>query len=436
MIRRHLGALVFALAAILAVPQVGRAALTGTSDPSIVVAVVATLTGPKAVAGQDVVDGLNLALKQMGQRFANQEVRTVVVDDRGSPDSARQVVARLLEHEHPTFVLTAVSPGSLAAILPRLVEAKLFVLNLQPAPAALAGAACSAWLFDLGGPVDGMHEAAGVQMTADKVKRLVVVAPDNPGSRDAVAALKRTFQGDVVDVLKPRHGATLFDAELARIQELKPDAVYDLLTGGTGVEFIRGWETAGLKGAVQIYAPWTGFERVMLPAMGDTALDVTTLGSWAADLDNPPNHRLVNEFESEYGRPASTWVAEAYDSATLLDAALKVTVGHNSDQDLVRNALRRVEFQSVRGSFHFATNQFAVLPYYVRKIARDAKGRLTSETHGIALKDWRDRNVSACPMRWDETPLQPAGAKVPPKPVPAKPAPAVAAKAAPAKKAH
>jgi len=399
--------------AILLAALLSGAAVPGSNDPAITVAVVATLTGPHALAGQDVVDGFGLALKQLGSRFANQEVRLVVANDRGSPDVARQEVKRLLARERVNFVLTAMSPGSLAATLPALVEAKVFVLNLAPAPAAMSGAGCGMWLFDLGGQADGIHEAAGAQMAADQIRKVVVVGPEGPLGRDAAAALKRAFPGEVLALLTARHGATTYDDELARIRELKPDAVYDLLTGGMNVAFVRAWDHKGLKGEMGLYAPWFGFERAMLPAMGDSALDTVTLGIWSGDLDNPLNRRFGQDYELEVGRPASTWAALGYDSANLLDGALKAAAAAKThDVDFLRAALRHAEFQSVRGSFRFNSNHFPITTYWTRKVGRDAKGRFANETRGVALKDWRDHQAATCPMRWEEPP--------PPAKVPAK----------------
>ena len=395
-----------AIAILLAAVLCG-AAVPGSGDPAITVAVLATLTGPQALSGQDVVDGFGLALKQLGSRFANQEVRVVVVDDRGSPDVARQEVRHLLGRDRVNFVLTAVSPGSLAATLPALVEARIFVLNLAPAPASLAGEGCSLWLFDLGGQADGVHEAAGSQMAADQVRRLAVIGPEGPMGRDALVALKRTFPGEIVATLAARHGAAAFDEELTQIRQLKPDAVYDLFGGGMGVAFIRAWDRAGLKGEIPLYAPWIGFERLALPAMGDGALDTTTLGIWAADLDNPLNRRFALDFENETGRPASTWAALGYESGNLLDSALKAAQGHSHDPEPLRAALRRAEFPSLRGAVRFNTNQFALQTFWSRRVVRDAKGRLTNETRTIALKDWRDHQAASCPMRWEEAPPPP-----------------------------
>ncbi|HSV28160.1 MAG TPA: ABC transporter substrate-binding protein, partial [Candidatus Omnitrophota bacterium] len=322
-------------------------------------------------------------------------------------------VKKLMERERLDMVLTGVSPSSLAAIAPTLVEARLFVLNLDQAPADMAGAACSPWLFDLASPGDGIHEAMGQHLAAERVRRLVVIGPDTPLTDEAVAALRRTFPGEVGEVLRTKPGAAVYDAEIRRIRADKPDAVYSLLGGGAGVAFIRAWGASGLKAELPLFAPWTSVERPLLPAMGDAALDVVSIGTWSPDLDSIPSKRLTTEFEAEYGRPVTTWAAQGYDAAFLLDAALKATHGRTHDAEALRSGLRRAEFVSVRGGFRFNTNHFPVLSYYLRKVVKDSKGRLTHELRGTVLKDWRDHFAAQCPMRWVEEPPPPPVVKKP-----------------------
>lgn len=386
---------------------------SGASDPSIVIGFIATMTGPGAIAGQDMVDAFNLALKQMGGRFVNQEVRVVTADDKGSPDIARQQVRRLLEKERLDLVLTAVSPASMAAIVAPLTEARLFVIDLDQAPAALAGAQCSPNFFSLAAQADGPHEAMGQLLAAEHVGRLVVVAPDSPLASDAVTALKRTYPGQITAVLRARHGDGVFEDEIDRIEKERPDAVYSMLSGGMGSAFVRAYHEAGLKSEIPLYATWPVLERALLPSMGEAALDLVSVGPWSPDLDSIPNKRLVTEFENELGRPATTWAAVGYDAAWLLDAALKVSGGKTGDANLLRSGLRRAEFVSVRGGFRFNTNHFPVVSYYVRKVSRDARGRLSHELRGQILKDWRDRHAAACPMRWVEEIPAPAPVKKP-----------------------
>lgn len=428
----------------LATGRPAMAAAVGSHDPMVVVGVVATLSGPGSLAGQDLTDGFTLALRHLGGRFANQEVRIVLLDDRGSPDTGLVAARRLIDREKVDVVLTAVSRASFAAIIRPLIQSRVFVLNLDGAPSAQVGPECSQWAFELGTPPEAIHEAAGQHLAAEHARRVILVGPDVPATGDAALSLKRTFPGELT-VITPRHGSATFDAELARIREVRPDAVYTTLTGGMAVGFVRAFEAAGLKADIPLVAPWTAVERPLLPAMADAALDIVNLAPWSPDLDSPQNKRLVNDFESEYGRPATSWSAQGYDAALLLDSALKATQGRTSDPDALRGALRRAEFFSVRGGFRFNTNHQPVVNVYLRKVSRDAKGRLTQELRGPVLKDWRDSRGSLCPMRWvDEAPpglpakagaagvpARPGTPGQPPKPGAPAPSPAPAARVPP-----
>lgn len=405
MARRLIATLWFLAASVLAAQPASALQSPGAADPSVVIGLVATLTGPAALASQDMIDGFNLALKQLGGRFSNQEARLVVTDDKGSPDLARQQLHRLMERERLDVVMTSVGAPSLAAILPSLAESRLFVLNLDQMPPGLDGADCSPWLFNLAPPPDGVHEVLGQFLNSEKARRVVVVGPRNAMTDVAVAAFKRTFAGQVVAVLEPKPGAATFESELAEIAKIKPDAIYSLLGGGAGGAFVRAWGAWSLKAEVPLYPVGNAAERTYLPAMGEAAMDMGSIGTWGPEVDTAANRRFPGDFEAEYGRPASTWAAQGYDAANLLDAALKSTHGRTGDPETIRTALRKADFVSVRGPFKFATNHTPVLSYYLRRVGRDARGRPTQEIRAVVAKEWRDRQVAACPMRWFEEPM-------------------------------
>ncbi|MBI3446279.1 MAG: ABC transporter substrate-binding protein [Magnetospirillum sp.] len=422
---RALLALVLLLpAAALALPVT-----TGVSNPTIVVAIIATLSGPGAMVGQDSVDGFNTAMRHLGGRFANQEVRVVILDDKGSADTAQMVARRLLEREKVDFIITAVSLPSMAAMVRQLTESRAFVLNLDAVPPGLAGAECSSWFFQLALPVEAEFEAIAAHLSAEKMRRVVLVGPDAPITANAVAALRRLWPGEVVQVVRPRHGATTFRPEVQALRQASPDAVVSLLTGGMGVAFAREYAAAGLKADIPLIGTWQGWERPMLAAMTDAGLDVLNVAPWSPDLETPLNRRLITDFELEFGRPVTGWVAQGYDAAQLLEAAMRTTGGRTGDRDAVRHGLRRAEFPSVRGPFRFDTNHYPSVNVYLRRVLRDAKGRLNEELRATLIKEWHSRDIAACPMRWVEEPAAPPGAPAKPgSPVPPKPAGALPAK--------
>lgn len=399
------------LAALFALLPAAAQALPGASNPTIVVAVIATLSGPGAMAGQDAVDGFAIGMRHLGGRFANQEVRVVVQDDKSSPDSALAAARKLLEREKVDFIVTAVSLPSMAAMAPVLMSSRAFVLNLDAAPEGLAGAGCSPWFFQVGTPLQAIHDGIVSHLAAEKMRRIVLIGTDSPATQEAAAAIRRAWPGEVAQFLRPRHGAARFIEEMTAIRRTNPDAVVTLLSGGMGGAFAREYAAAGLKNDIPLLGTWVGWERPQLPAMTEAGMDVLNVAPWSPDLETPLGRRLVADFEQDFGRPITGWAAHGYDAAQLLEAAMRITGGRTNDRDALRSALRRAEFPSVRGPFRFDPNHFPAVGVYLRRTTRDAKGRPNEELRSTLIKEWHSRDSAACPMRWTEEPAaQKAGA--------------------------
>jgi branched-chain amino acid transport system substrate-binding protein len=118
------------------------------------------------------------------------------------------------------------------------------------------------------------------------------------------------------------------------------------------------------------------------------------------DLDNAANKRFVAEFEKEYKRLPTVYASQGYDTALLIDAAVKAVGGKLDDKDALRAALKAAKFDSVRGDFKFNTNQYPVQNYYLREIQKDAQGRLVNRIVGQPIFTAHgDAYVQDCPMR-------------------------------------
>jgi branched-chain amino acid transport system substrate-binding protein len=198
-----------------------------------------------------------------------------------------------------------------------------------------------------------------------------------------------------------------FDATLARIRLLAPDAVYLLHSGGMAVNFIRQYGASPLKASVPLFGPAMVFDQTVLAGAGEASLGLMSLGPWSDDMDSPANKRMMADFEADYGRPPSLFAAEGYDAAMLIDSALRAIDRKHIDEEALRTALRRADFASTRISFHFDTNQMPIQSYVLREVVQDARGHFASEAHPTSIRDLRDGHANDCPMRWVVEPLPP-----------------------------
>ena len=176
--------------------------------------------------------------------------------------------------------------------------------------------------------------------------------------------------------------------------------LYIFLPGGMGINFIKQFVGAGLSRDTQLLTPGFGSDQDVIRPVGDSMAGIFDTAHWSLDLDNAANRRFVAAFEKEYDRLPSVFTAQGFDTALMIDAAVREVKGRLDDKEAVRKALMKANFESVRGSLKFNTNQFPIQNYYLRVITRDAKGRLVNKRLGEPiLKMHGDAYVQDCKMK-------------------------------------
>jgi branched-chain amino acid transport system substrate-binding protein len=116
------------------------------------------------------------------------------------------------------------------------------------------------------------------------------------------------------------------------------------------------------------------------------------------DLPNQANKEFVDSFKSAYGREPSEYAAYGYDTAMLLDGAIRQAGGDLSNKDALRAALRDAKFNSVRGTFRFNRNHFPIQDWYVRAVVDDGDST-KSQTLEKIFTAAEDRFADQCSMK-------------------------------------
>jgi branched-chain amino acid transport system substrate-binding protein len=150
---------------------------------------------------------------------------------------------------------------------------------------------------------------------------------------------------------------------------------------------------------VPLIVPGFGDDQDIIRPVGEATLGLFDSAHWAIDFDNAANKRFVAAFEKEYNRLPTVFAAQGWDTALLIDAAVRDVKGKIEDVEAVRKAMKAARFESVRGAFKFNRNQMPIQNYYLRVVAKDAKGRLVNKTIGTIFKDHGDAYVEECPMK-------------------------------------
>ncbi len=238
----------------------------------------------------------------------------------------------------------------------------------------------------------------GIHLTNKGVKRVYLMAPNYPAGKDFLAGFKRTFKGEIVDEVYTAFGQLDYAAEIAQLRSKKPDAVFFFYPGGMGINFVKQYAQAGLKSEIPLFGPSFSLDQTVLPAMGDAALGASASVFWSESFDNPASKKFVADFEAAYGRLPSPQASDAYDTARLIDAALKSIDGKIEDKAAFQKALETVKFDTVRGKFKFNTNHYPIQDFYLAEVAKDEKGRPVTVLKGLIVADHGDAYAKDCNM--------------------------------------
>ncbi len=366
---------------------------------------LSTLSGPGAGLGIDIRDGFNLAVKHLNGKFGGLPAEVIVADDQQKPEIAQQATEKFLKKDKVDFMTGIVFSNLMLAVGQPVFDSKTFFVSANAGPSQYAGEQCNPYFFNVAWQNDNLHEAVGKYVQDKGFKKVVLVAPNYPGGKDAMAGFKRYYApkdggpGKGGEEIYTKLGQLDYAAELAQIRAQKPDAVFFFLPGGMGINFVKQFVAAGLSRDTQLFAPGFSADEDVIKAVGAPMLGMFNSSHWAHDMDNAENKRFVADFQKEYGRLPSLYASQGYDAALLIDAAVRDTKGRLDDKDAVRKALEAKRFKSVRGDFRFNVNHYPVQNYYLRVIGRDAQGRVTNKTMGTVFTNHADAYVAQCKMK-------------------------------------
>ena len=372
---------------------------TPVAADTLKIGMITTLSGPGAGLGIDIRDGFALAVDHAGGKLGGQDTQVIEADDQQKPDVAVGLANRMVERDRVPIVTGVVWSNLALAMLPTLAGGQTFFISPNAGPSQLAGAQCNPYFFNAAYQNDQIHEAVGKHVQDEGFKKVYLMAPNYPAGKDGLAGFKRYYKGEVAGEVYTQVGQLDYAAELAQLKAAAPDAVYVFYPGGMGINFIKQFEQAGLKGAVPLFGPGFSFDQDILAAVGESALGVKNSAQWSPDLDNAANRKFVADFKAKYGRIPSMYAAQGYDTALLIDAAVTAVGGNLKDKDKLRAALRTAKIQSLRGEVAFNTNHYPIHDIHLREVVKGADGAVTNKTVATVFTSHADAYVKDCPMK-------------------------------------
>ena len=364
--------LLTALAVFLAI---GVTVFAQAPKEPIKIGVINALTGPLAVNGNEINEGIKLYWEdEMNNQVAGRPVTLIIADPEGKPDIGLTKTRKLVESDKVHMILGPVSSGVAVAIREYLHERKVPWIITQATANALTADKASPTIFR-SAMSSYQQEAAGGWYVAAKLnhKRIAVLGLDYVAGHEQTDGFIKTFMesgGQSVDKILMPLGATDVAPYITRIQgkagEL--DAVVAILWGPGAPQFIKAWSDYGLKGKLPLLSLGETVNETYLKTVGDAATGIVSWLSYSPMIDTAENKRFVAAINKKFRKDPVYNNHLGYLAAKAAGEALKAVGGNVEDQARFLEALRRVKFEAPGGSFRFDERQNAIIPTYIRRV--------------------------------------------------------------------
>lgn len=344
------------------------------------VGVNAPLTGPRSATGQDIVDGVRLAIEQWNRSGGVHGLHLeLVARDETSTGAARRPAT------DPRIVLVLAEGAPLVPPDSRSVTAG----DGPPATLLLgvpAAAERPAGTIALAPPASVIAEAAATAISTIAAGRgVMVISSGAPGDVAAARAFVRAAPARGIRIISELTLAaeeTNFVRAAEQVRGASPAFVYVV---GRGLDAGSLWSELRPRDSrtALVLAPGV-FDDAFLRTARGFLEGVSTLELTPYLTDAPSAERFIASFTARYGRAPTIPAARAYDGATLgLRALAATTDGRRPARAEVRRALdRESRLDGVLGPVTFADGVLIAGPLTHYRLNRDGAAVRVPATTG------------------------------------------------------
>jgi branched-chain amino acid transport system substrate-binding protein len=359
-----------------------------------------TTTGGGALIGKHMESGWKLGLEHQGwtkdgDKVGGVPTKVFYADDQVKTDVGLKEVEKFIKQDKTQIVAGVIWSNVMMTIQKLVFDSKVVMVGTNAGPSPMAGPLCNPLNVATSWANDDNHEAAGELVQREGVKTVVAMAPNYQAGKDSIAGFSRFYKGKIIETIYYKINESDFQADLAKVRALKPEAVFVFAPGSMGIAFVKQWASTGLAKEMKLYSAFS-IDAVTLGAMGDSALGAIVPTMWNSDIANPKNAKFVKDYLAKFGHMPSNFSAQAYDAPGVIAAAVKAVGGKVDDTAALAKAMRTAPIDSVRGTLKFNVNGYPIQPFYKAVVVKGGDGKLGLKIEG---KIWErpDSNTDKCP---------------------------------------
>ncbi len=285
----------------------GLAAASSARAEELRIGFIAPMTGIFAQVGKDMVNGFQMYLDEHGGKLGGMDVKFIVEDDQGKPDTGVTKAKKLVLQDKVHMFIGGVLASTGYALAPVSTELKTIYIASIPAADDLTQRQASKYpyFFRTGWSSSQPNHPYGQWACDQGYKKIVAVAADYAFGYEQVGGFQKTFEdcgGKIIQKIWPPLGTKDFGPYIPNIKA-DADAVFSMMVGPMSLQFPKQLRASGFK--KPILGGGTSYDEFALPFMGDEVIGDVSALQYSAALETPKNEAFVKAYRAKYGKVPS-----------------------------------------------------------------------------------------------------------------------------------
>ncbi len=329
-------------AVLATVLVVAAAVLPARAADPIKIGFIAPLTGVFAQAGKDMLEGLKLGVEASGGQAAGRKLDVISEDDEGNGATALAKYRKLTTQDK-IDVLDGVLLSNIGYGLAPIIERDRLPTLFLTTPDDFTKRKPAKWILRSNFAASQlMHPLGDYAAKTLKVKRVAVIAMDNPFGYEQIGGFQRAFEengGRVVQRVWVPLNALDFAPYLTQVSK-DADAVCAVFLGAQAIRFVKQYQDLGLKGKLPLISSGIMTDTHVLRSLGDEATGIVSALLWAPAVKNPANEAFLKLAQAKFGETPSYFHAVMYSSGRWIAEAATAMKGELGDRERFVAALK------------------------------------------------------------------------------------------------
>ncbi len=296
--------------------------------------------------------GFELAQAELNH-YGGPQITFIIEDDQSTIEGAKAALNKLI-HQDGVSIITGITFSTQLRELAPIVEENGVVCFSSVASAA-GLSALSDFIFRTGLTTDALNPN-GVRITLESLgyQQVALIYDDaDVYSTSSNEELEKALAASGVEVLITetfQTGDTDFSAQLTRIMEANPEALFVSALSNEMTQILAQGGAIGMPDSVRFIVPDLTGNEVQIA--GEAAEGAIAFTNWRATSDTPGNQAFVENYRAKYGIEPDPWAAQSY--ATLYILAEAISNAQSTEATAVRDALAHImDLDTILGQFSF-----------------------------------------------------------------------------------